>query len=82
MEDELVDDEVDELCALEAEEPLDFRAALDRPLVIDQATDHELGHDGSLDADPDFLRDVAERARVVLVLLLRCLKPNRKRHYC
>ena len=71
MEDKFVDDEVDELRALEANEPFYLRAALDRPLIVDEPTDHELRHDGSLDANPDFLDDVAGRARVVLVLLLR-----------
>ena len=71
MENELVDDEVDELRALEADEPLDLRAALDRPLIVDEPTDHELRHNGSLDANPDFLDDVAGRARVALVLLFR-----------
>ena len=71
VEDEFVDDEVDKLRALEADEPLDLRAALDRTLIVDQPTDHELRHDGSLDANPYFLDDVADRARVVLVLLIR-----------
>ena len=71
MENEFVYDEVDELRALETDEPLDFRATLNRTLVVDQPADHELRHDGSLDANPDFLDDVAGRARVALVLLFR-----------
>ena len=35
VENEFVDDEVDKLRALEADEPLDLRAALDRTLIVD-----------------------------------------------
>ena len=48
MEDELVNDKVDELGALEADEPLDFRAAFDGSLIVDEPTDHVLGHDDGL----------------------------------
>ena len=71
MEDELVNDKVDELGALEADEPLDFRAAFDGALIVDEPTDHELGHDDGLEADPDLLHDVAEGAGVLLVVCVR-----------
>ena len=67
VENELVYDEVDELRALETDEPLDFRATLNRTLVVDQSADHELRHDGSLDANPDLLDDIARRARILFV---------------
>ena len=67
VENELVYDEVDELRALESDEPFDFRATLDRTLIVDQPADHELRHDGSLDANPDLLDDIARRARILFV---------------
>ena len=68
MENEFVYDKVDELRTLETDEPLDFRATLNRTLVVDQPADHELRHDGSLDANPDLLDDVARRACILFVL--------------
>ena len=67
----LVYDEVKELRALEADEPFDFWTALNGTLIVDEPADHELRHNGSLDANPDLLDDVAGRARILFVHALR-----------
>lgn len=68
--DKLIDDEVDELSSLKADEPLDLGAAFDRALVVDEPTNHKLGHQARLEANPNFLRDVAETVRVLLIFQL------------
>lgn len=66
--DELIDDEVDELGALKANEPFYFGATLDGALVVYQPTNHKLGHDEGLHADPDLFSDESESVGVLLVV--------------
>lgn len=68
MPDELIDDEVDELGALKADEPFYFGATLDGALVEYQPTDHKLGHDEGLQADPDLFSDESESVRVLMIV--------------
>ena len=70
MEKKLIDHKVYELSALKANEPLNFRAPLDRALIVDQPSNHKLSHNTGLDANPDLLDYVAWRALVVFILLL------------
>ena len=71
MERELIDNEVYELGALKAYQPLYFGASFDRTLVVDEPTHHELGHDSGLDADPYFFYNVTRRARVLRIVFIR-----------
>ena len=68
MEYKLIDHQVYELSALKANEPFDFRAALDRALIVDKPSNHKLSHNTGLDANPDFLDDEPWRAGVFFVL--------------
>ena len=68
MEYKLIDHQVYELSALKANEPLDFRAALDRALIVDQPSNHKLSHNTGLDANPDFLDNEPWRTCVFFVL--------------
>ena len=71
MKDKFVDDQVNELCALEANQPFDLRTPLNRSLIVDEPADHKLSHNGRLDTNPHFLDVVAGSRRIVLVHFFR-----------
>ena len=57
---ELVDDQVQELEALEDKEILHFATSANEPGVVDETANHELCHDYDLETDPAFLPNASE----------------------
>ena len=66
----LVEGQIDKLAALEDEQSFVLAPAVNRAVVVDEASDHELNHNHYLRGDPDFLDKLARTELILRILVL------------